>query len=239
LGDFVTTSSTVLSRTTDGWRPRFLLIIADPALDAAHTVISELARQQVDVELCHTAAEALVAAGAMRPDALLVAAEPGDLPSTGVVRALTKRTTIPVIVGIGDGQGEYAEEALAAGATACVARPYRLNELVQIMRSVQPETLALGGVHLDPSSLEVVVNGGPTRLSLREYQLLRFLMQHAGRIVTRDEIYESVWGEPARDASNTLTVHIGRLRTKLGDDQKHPRIILTLRGVGYRFVPPA
>jgi DNA-binding response OmpR family regulator len=235
----VTTSSTVLSRTTDGWRPRFLLIIADPALDAAHTVVSELTRQQVDVELCGTAAEALVAAGAMRPDALLVAAEPGDLPSTGVVRALTKRTAIPVIVGIGDGQGEYAEEALAAGATACVARPYRLNELIQIMRSIQPETLSLGGIHLDPTSLEVVVNGWPTRLSLREYQLLRFLMQHAGRIVTRDDIYESVWGEAARDASNTLTVHIGRLRTKLGDDQKHPRIILTMRGVGYRFVPPA
>ena len=99
--------------------------------------------------------------------------------------------------------------------------------------------IELGGIHLDPGTLEVTVKGGPTRLSLREYKLLRFLMTHAGRIVTRDQIFESVWGGPASDASNTLTVHIGRLRSKIGDDQKHPRIILTMRGVGYRFVPPA
>jgi len=209
-------------------------------------VVSELTRQHVQVELCGTAAEALVAAGTMRPDALLIAAEPGDLSSTEVVRALVKRTDIPVIVGIGDGQGERAEQALAAGATACVARPYRLNELVQIMKSIRPETLGtteppidLGGIHLDPRTLEVVVGGRPKRLSLREYQLLRFLMLHTDRIVTRDEIYETVWGEPAKDASNTLTVHIGRLRGKLGDDQKNPHIIQTMRGVGYRFVPPA
>ncbi len=241
----MTTSSTVLSRTSDGWRPRFRLIVADPALDAAHMVVAELTRQRVDVELCATAAEALVVAGTMRPDALLIAANPGDLPSTEVVRALVKRTDIPVIVGIDDGQGDYAEDAFAAGATACVARPYRLNELVQIMRSIRPETLGaadppieLGGIRLDPGTLEVVVDGWPTRLSLREYQLLRFLMIHTDRIVTREEIYESVWGEPGRDASNTITVHIGRLRGKLGDDQKHPHIILTLRGLGYRFVPP-
>ena len=242
----MTTSSTVLSRPIDGWRPRFLLLIADPGLDAAHTVIAELTRQHVQVELCSTAAEALVAAGTMRPDALLVAAEPGDLPSTEVVRALAKRTDIPVIVGIGTSQGEYAEEALAAGATACVARPYRLNEIVQIMKSIRPDALAtsdapiaLGGIRLDPRTLEVVIGGAPKQLSLREYQLLRFLMLHTDRIVTRDEIHESVWGEPAKDASNTLTVHIGRLRSKIGDDQKHPRIILTVRRLGYRFVPPA
>jgi DNA-binding response OmpR family regulator len=235
----------VLSRTADGRRSRFLLVIADPALEPAHTLVAELARHHVDVELCVTAAEALVAVGTLRPDALLIAAEPGDLPSTGVVRALSKRSEVPVIVGIGDGEGDYAEEVLAAGATACVARPYRLNELVQMMRSIRPETagvveppLEFGAIQLNPGTLEVVVNGWPTRLSLREYQLLRFLMVNADRVVTRDQIYESVWGEPARDTSNTLTVHIGRLRSKLGDDQKNPHIILTLRGLGYRFVPP-
>src|SRR5262249_45628276 len=180
----------------------------------------------------------------MRPDALLVAAEPGDLPSTEVVRVVAKRTDIPVIVGIGDGQGEHAGAALAAGATACVARPYRLNELTQIMKTIRPETIGAleppierGGIQLDPATLEVLVDGWPVRLSLREYELLRFLMIHANRIVTREQIYQSVWGESARDASNTLTVHIGRLRGKIGDDQKNPHIILTLRGVGYRFVP--
>jgi DNA-binding response OmpR family regulator len=240
-----TSSSTVLSRTPDGWRPRFLLVIADPALDKADDLVQELVRQHVEVEVCVTAADALVAAGAMRPDAVLVAAEPGDLTSSDVVRALARRTNIPVVVGIGDGQGEHAGAALSAGATACIARPYRLPELIPIMRSIRPETVGTldppiksGALRLDPATLEVLLHGQPVRLPLREYQLLRFFMIHADRVVSREQIYDAVWGGPVRDASNTLTVHIKRLRNRLGDDQKAPHIILTVRGVGYRFVPP-
>lgn len=238
-------SSSVLSQASNGWRRRFLLIIADPDLDTAGELVSELGRHHVDVELCASAADALVAAGAMRPDAVLVAAEPGDLNIAEVVRALSRRTGIPVVVGIGDGQGDQAGAALSSGATACVARPYRLNELIPIMKSIRPETIGTldppikcGGLRLDPATLEVLLHGRSIRLPLREYELLRFFMIHADRVLTRDQIYDAVWGGPAGDASNTLAVHIKRLRRRLGDGQDSPAIILTVRGVGYRFIPP-
>ena len=79
----------------------------------------------------------------MRPDAALVAAEPGDLTGAEVVQVLAKRTTIPVVVGIGDGQGEQAGAALSSGATACIARPYRLNELIPIMKSIRPDHIGM------------------------------------------------------------------------------------------------
>ncbi len=183
-------SSTVLPRVSNGWRPRFLLIIADPDLDAEGELVSELVRHHVDVEVC---------AGA----------------------------------------------ALSSGAAACVARPYRLNELIPIMKSIRPETIGTleppikrGGLRLDPATLEVLLHGRSIRLPLREYELLRFFMVHADRVVTRHQIYDTVWGGPARDASNTLAVHIKRLRRRLGDGQEGSAIIVTVRGVGYRFIPP-
>jgi DNA-binding response OmpR family regulator len=240
-------SPAALSQVSNGWRPRFLLIIADPDLDAKGGLVAELVRHHVDVEVCASAADALVAAGTMRPDAVLVAAEPGDLSSAEVVQVLCKRTEIPVVVGIGDGQGDHAGAALSSGATACVARPYRAGELISIMKSIRPETIGAldppikcGGLRLDPATLEVLLHGRSIRLPMREYELLRFFMIHADRVVTRDQIYDAVWGGPAGEASNTLAVHIRRLRRRLGDghDNSKSAIILTVRGVGYRFIPP-
>lgn len=240
-------SATVPSRDAgDRWRSRFLLLIADAEPDVADELASELARHHVDVEVCIGAADALVAAGTMRPDAVLVAAEPGDLTGAEVVQALAKRAKIPVVVGIGDGQGDQAGAALSSGATACVARPYRLNELIPIMKSIRPDSAGMleppiecGALRLDPATLEVSLYGRSIRLPLREYELLRFLMVHADRVLTPDQIYGTVWAQPSGHRSNTLVVHIRRLRARLGDDQENPRIIKNVRGVGYRLIPPS
>ncbi|MBO0871460.1 MAG: response regulator transcription factor, partial [Micromonosporaceae bacterium] len=160
-----------MPRTADGWRPRFLLLFADPTLDPNGPLTDELTRQQVDVRLCSDPAEALVLVGTMRPDAVVVAARPGDISSSAFVRAVSKYTDTPTMVGVGEGEGDYAGEALVAGATACVARPYRLPELIPILRSIRPETvgtlgpvLECGGLRLDPATLEVHLHGRPIRL---------------------------------------------------------------------------
>jgi DNA-binding response OmpR family regulator len=230
----------------DGWRSRFLLLVAEPDPGVSDELASQLARHHVDVEICTGAADALVAAGTMRPDAVMVAAEPGDLTGAEVVQALAKRTRIPIVVGIGDGQGDQAGAALSSGATACIARPYRLNELIPILKSIRPDSIGMmeppiecGGLRLDPATLEVYLYGRSIRLPLREYELLRFLMVHADRVLTPDQIYGTVWTQHGGHRSNTLAVHIRRLRARLGDDQEHPRIIKTVRGVGYRLIPPS
>jgi DNA-binding response OmpR family regulator len=147
------------------------------------------------------------------------------------------------VVGIGNGDGLVAAEALAAGAAACVAHPYRLRELLPILRAIRPEALVelvpplkAGALRLDPSSLEVTLHGRLVRMPMRELRLLQLLMTHADRVVTREQIRDSVWG--GVPGSNTITVHVQRLRQRLGDDQVDPKMILTIRGVGYRLVPP-
>jgi DNA-binding response OmpR family regulator len=145
---------------------------------------------------------------------------------------------------VGDGDGPAAAEALAAGAAACVAHPYRLRELLPILRAIRPDGVAepqppleVGGLRLDPAALEVQLNGRLVRMPLRELRLLHLLMLHVDRVVTREQIRDAVWG--GVPGSNTITVHVQRLRQRLGDDQIDPRMILTVRGVGYRLVPPS
>ena len=193
--------------------------------------------------MCADGAEALLAAGAEHPDAVLVTATLPTIGGAALTRAVSARTSIPVVVGIGGADGAAAAEALAAGATACVAHPYRMRELLPILRAIRPDglaepqpTLEVGGLRLDPAALEVSLHGRLVRMPMRELRLLQLLMAHADRVVTREQIRDSVWG--GAPGSNTITVHVQRLRQRLGDDQVDPRMILTVRGVGYRLVPP-
>jgi DNA-binding response OmpR family regulator len=241
----VLNSDSVQLSRADVWRPHFTLLIVDPALEAGDPLITELERQHVEVTVLADAAEALVLVGTLRPDAVVLAADLGELSSGTFVRALTRHTKVPTVVGVAAGEGGQADAALAAGASAAIARPYRLPELVLMLRSFRPETVGMleptlvcGALRLDPSTLDVRLHGQLVRLPLREYQVLRFFMIHVDRVVTRDQIYDAVWGGPGGDSSNTLTVHINRLRKRLGDDQGDPQIIVTVRGLGYRFVPP-
>lgn len=221
----------------------FVLLIADSDTARALQLSDELTSHRVRSMVCTDGAEALLAVGAERPDAVLATASLPTFNGAAITRALTAHTSIPAIVAIGDDDGPAAAEALAAGAAACIAQPYRSNEVLRILRAIRPDQIAevrpaieRGGLRLDPAALEVHLNGRPIRMPLREMSLLQYLMANAGRVVTRDEIREGVWGGVGE--SNTVTVHIQRLRTRLGDDLVNPKIILTVRGVGYRLIPP-
>jgi DNA-binding response OmpR family regulator len=221
----------------------FLLLIADSDIEQSSQLADTLADHQVTAIMCTDGAEALLAAGAEHPDAVLVTATLPTIGGAALTRAVSARTSIPVVVGIGGADGAAAAEALAAGATACVAHPYRIRELLPILRAIRPDglaepqpTLEVGGLRLDPAALEVSLHGRLVRMPMRELRLLQLLMAHADRVVTREQIRDSVWG--GAPGSNTITVHVQRLRQRLGDDQVDPRMILTVRGVGYRLVPP-
>jgi DNA-binding response OmpR family regulator len=221
-----------------------LLLVVDRA-DLVAELAAELAGHQVEVLRSGEPAEALLQAGILCPDAVLAAA---DLPSIGVatfVGALSRYSEIPVLVGAGGADGPQAATALAAGATACVARPYRPREVLSILRAIRrahpngvPDPLEAGGLRLNPASLEVHLHGRPIRFPLREFRLLQLLMTHADRVVTREQISAEVWRDSKADTTSTVTVHIQRLRARLCDDPHDPSIILTVRGLGYRLVPP-
>jgi DNA-binding response OmpR family regulator len=118
------------------------------------------------------------------------------------------------------------------------------GEALRALRTVRsgPPTpqrpVRAGALRLIPAALEAELHGRRVTLPPREFRLLYLLTTHAGQVVSRDRIRESVWGEGERDASNTITVHIQRLRARLGDATHEPAIIQTVRRLGYRLVPP-
>jgi DNA-binding response OmpR family regulator len=145
-------------------------------------------------------------------------------------------------------RGEESDRlvGLRHGADDYVVKPFSPAELVArvdaVLRRVSPPAEDLppiehGSLRLEPATRRVFVDGEELSLTQREFDLLAHLAAHPGRVYSRDQLMEAVWGESFFEDTSTVTVHIRRLRAKLGDDVAEPRFIETVWGVGYRFKP--
>jgi two-component system response regulator RegX3 len=165
--------------------------------------------------------------------------------NTPIIMVSSRNEEVDIVVGIEVGADDY------------VAKPYRIRELVARMNSVlrrhsaQPisnihppvilpttppaDVLRVGQVMLDSGRHEVFVRDTKIDIPLREFQLLRELMEHAGRVVTREELIDNVWGFEYDGDPRIIATLVGRLRTKIEPDPDEPIHIITIRGVGYRF----
>ncbi|MEV6985121.1 response regulator transcription factor [Sphaerisporangium sp. NPDC051017] len=219
-----------------------MLLVADPDDEMVRELAEALEREGVLVTGVSDGAQALLQAGALRPDVVLVSATLPVIGPVDFVRAVRRARAVPVLLGVGDGHAEQAVQGLAAGATACVARPYRVPELLPLVQAAFPGdagsrgVFTVGSVELDVGAYQVRVSGMPVHLPLREFELLHYLMRNADRTVTREQIMRHVWHAADAMSTNTIAVHVKRLRARLGDDED--RLIQTVRGVGYRLVTP-
>lgn len=220
-----------------------VLLVADPDTGVVKELTDALAREGIDVTGVADGAQALIQAGALQPDVVLVSATIPLIGAVDFVRALRATRTMPVLLGVGEGHAELAVQALAAGATACVARPYRVPELLPLVQASAAgeagggRPLVIGNVELDVNAYQVRVDGEVVHLPLREFELLLYLMRNTDRTVTREQIMRHVWHASGDSvATNTIAVHVKRLRARLGDTDD--TMIQTVRGVGYRLVSP-
>ncbi len=218
---------------------QLILLVIEPRAAQAR-VLEDAFGGQFSLVLVDNAADGLLAAGEFHPDVVLAAADLDGIPTESLVRTLRRRRPVSVIIGAGPGDGPAAAASMQAGATACVARPYRIAELTVLVRSMQPARVLLGPVEcgpvrLDPESQRVFVHDRAIDLPPQECGLLHLLMSHCDRVLSRDEIRRQLWPGQVGERSNTLTVHIRRLRLRLGDDPWNPTVIATVRGRGYRF----
>ncbi|GLX02913.1 response regulator transcription factor [Microtetraspora sp. NBRC 16547] len=218
-----------------------ILLVADPDSDLIRQLAAALEPEGVEVTGVHDGAQALLQAGALQPDAVLISASLPIIGPLDFVRAVRLARAVPVLLGIDFGSdAEQAVRALAAGATACVARPYRVPELLPLVQAafrrqeIGRTVLTIGNVELDVTAYQVKVSGKIVHLPLREFELLHYLMRNADRTVTRDQIMRNVWHSADSMSTNTIAVHVKRLRARLGD--MDDRMIQTVRGVGYRLV---
>ncbi|MEU0492093.1 response regulator transcription factor [Nocardiopsis sp. NPDC006139] len=214
--------------------------------DISHEMVLDLGSRNLDIGVCTDSAQALLRIGMARPDVLIVGVDVPGLPLELLIAAVRETLGIPIIVGADPDDAEQATRALEAGAMACVARPYRAVQLAALIHASAPEHLPeparswqgsvrAGRIELDPHGHRVRVDGQPVSLAMREFQLLRYLLDHAGLVVTREQIWREVWNKELPPAHNTIAVHIRRLRDKLRKDRESPRYIHTVRGVGYRL----
>lgn len=139
------------------------------------------------------------------------------------------------IRGLGLGADDYIEKpfspsVLVARVRAHLAQYRRLKQ-----EGAGDGVLRCGGLTLEPRSRQAFLDGQELSLKNREYELLLFFMRNAGMVFDRETLYERVWGMEALGDNATVSVHINRLREKLGDDPADPRYIQTVRGAGYRF----
>ncbi|GAA3158127.1 response regulator transcription factor [Planomonospora alba] len=217
-----------------------MLLVADPESPLVEELAATLEREGVEVLGVPDGAQALLQAGALRPDVVLVSASLPVIGAVEFIRTVRLTRNVPVLLGVGEGHAEQAVQALAAGATACVARPYRVPELLPLLQAAVSgdsgarRTLVVGNVELDVNAYQVRVDGRVVHLPLREFELLHYLMRNAHRTVTREQIMRHVWNSTDTTSTNTIAVHVKRLRARLGDTDD--RLIQTVRGVGYRLV---
>jgi two-component system response regulator RegX3 len=197
--------------------------IAEPLADA-------LRREGFDVHLAETAADGLEAFSAQAPDIVLL------------------DVMLPVVMVSARGEEMDRVLGLELGADDYVTKPFSAAELVARMRAVLRRSTAeptgpSGGV---VTSGDLVINldtrtvtrdRQPVDLTVKEFELLRVLLESAGRLVKRDDLVAEVWDANWFGSTKTLDVHVSSLRKKLGDDPAAPRYIHTVRGVGFRFSP--
>jgi two-component system response regulator RegX3 len=133
---------------------------------------------------------------------------------------------------------------LELGADDYVTKPFSHRELVARIRAVLrrgqdvellPDVVEAGGVRMDVERHEVSVGGERVRLALKEFELLEMLLRNAGRVMTRGQLIDRIWGADYVGDTKTLDVHVKRLRTQLEVDPGNPRHLLTVRGLGYKF----
>jgi len=169
------------------------------------------------------------------------------LPGTEVCRALRARSSVPVIMLTAKDSEIDKVVGLEIGADDYVTKPYSSRELVARIRAVLrrkgepdellPSTIEAGPVRMDVERHVVTVRGEHTSMPLKEFELLEMLLRNAGRVLTRGQLIDRVWGSDYVGDTKTLDVHVKRLRGKIEVDPKEPRHLVTVRGLGYKLDP--
>jgi DNA-binding response OmpR family regulator len=153
------------------------------------------------------------------------------------VRAVRPR--VPIMILTAQGTELDVVVGLDAGADDYVAKPFRLSELLarirSLLRRAAPSELSARSVRVDADSRRAWLEDRELELTPKEFDLLALLVSEAGRVITRDRIMAAVWDANWFGSTKTLDMHVSGLRRKLGDDANAPRLLTTVRGVGFRF----
>ena len=216
------------------------LTVVEPDGDVAARLMDHAAGIGIDTTWCDDGAEALLEIGVEQPDVLVLAAHTSVVGAVRITAAVRSRWVLPILIGAPSAD-DVTRAALAAGASALIIRPYDIMTIAPFALNgrsrphYSDSMYAAGPIEVDRDGYETRVRGRDVQLTQRELELLVYLIERRGRVASSAEISRAVWGHPAD--TNTVAVHVRRLREKLGHDPEHGEIIRTIRGAGYRLAP--
>lgn len=180
------------------------------------------------------------------PDLVLLDLMLPGMSGEDVCKEIRKISNVPIIMLTAKDAELHKVLGLELGADDYVTKPFSTQELLARVKAVLRRASAEepsqgvfegGGIRLDPDRAEVTVRGESVHLPRKEFELLELLMENSGRVLSRELLIDSVWGSDYFGDSRTLDVHIKRLRSKCEEDPHQPKHLLTIRGLGYKFVP--
>jgi two-component system response regulator RegX3 len=204
-----------------------------------------LRREGYEVEVAETGPDALHVFDRNGADLVLLDLMLPGLSGTEVCRELRNRSKVPIIMVTARDTEVDKVVGLELGADDYVTKPFSSRELVARVRAVlrrgsEPDdlitsTIEAGPVRMDVERHVVSVDGQHVSLPLKEFDLLELLLRNAGRVLTRGQLIDRVWGSDYVGDTKTLDVHVKRLRAKIEPDPGNPKYLVTVRGLGYKF----
>ncbi len=203
-----------------------------------------LRKEGFEVAIAATGPDALVEFDRAGADIVLLDLMLPGLPGTEVCRQIRQTSNVPVIMVSAKDDEVDKVVGLELGADDYVTKPYSPRELVARIRAVlrrgaepdlAPSTLEVGSVRMDVERHIVTVAGHEVRLPLKEFELLEMFLRNPGRVLTRGQLIDRVWGSDYVGDTKTLDVHVKRLRAKLEDNPAEPTLLTTVRGLGYKL----
>jgi two-component system, OmpR family, response regulator RegX3 len=226
---------------------RTILLVEDEEA-ISEPLAAALGREGFDAVVAGTAARGLELFESRSPDLVLLDVMLPDGDGRDLLRRIRETSRTPVIMLTARGEEMDRVLGLELGADDYVTKPFSAAELAARIRAVlrrggDPEkerasVLEAGDVRMDLDTHEATRAGELLDLTVKEFELLRVLLEHAGKLVKRDQLVHEVWDPAWFGSTKTLDVHVSALRKKLGDDPAAPRYIHTVRGVGFRFEAP-
>ena len=222
------------------------ILVVDDDASLAEMIGIMLESESYTPTLCHDGAKALDAFHEVNPDLVLLDLMLPRLSGIEVCRRIRRASTVPVIMLTARDSEADTVVGLRIGADDYVTKPYSYRELLARVNAVLRRShgeeqepaepvLEVGRVRMDVERHEVTVDGEAVAMPPREFELLELFMRNPGRVLARGEIIDRVWGADYVGDTKTLDVHVKRIRAKIEVEPGEPKLLITVRGVGYKL----
>ena len=221
-----------------------VVLVVDDEPQILRVMRTSLPIRGYEVLTASSGKEALDQLSKQVPDLVILDLAMPEMSGLEVCRRVREFSTVPIIILSAKGSESDKVAALDLGADDYVTKPFGMDELLARARAVlrrlsttNDRVLSVGDVTIDIDEHRVVVGGKEIRLTPKEFEVFKYLVNNAGKVVTHRALLQTVWGWESTDQTEYLRVFINQLRRKIETDVSHPRYLITEPWVGYRFVP--